>query len=329
MMRIARQWCVSVVFKAAIASLTVSAACGDDSDEDSRDATVDSTMDAATDAGGDADSTPPARDSSSGQEDGSRPNPYTCEPRQAEPGGSVDEGGLCCAGAGVCTKSPSEQNALFRYDECSKADDLRCVPRYDDTDTDAGADDMDAGADDDLGVTCEVEAPGVDTALEGRCIPECFVKSDPLVEQLGRGSCLEGSACVPCYSPITGASTGACELGDDAPTLPAPPGYMECGENIGYCVRAETLIGAVDGSVPEPEQLECAEGFACAPKSKLLDPRSCFTHCRSFGDGACVPKFQVPEAFREILPTEGCLAGEVCAPCINPMNGAPTGACDA
>ena len=45
---------------------------------------------------------------------------------------------------------------------------------------------------------------------EGACMPKCVPEVDdaPLTEQ---GDCADGFKCVPCTSPTSGQSTGACE----------------------------------------------------------------------------------------------------------------------
>jgi hypothetical protein len=54
--------------------------------------------------------------------------------------------------------------------------------------------------------------------------------------------------------------------------------------------------------------------------------------CRSIGDseGRCISE-RVPEVAKQknALPTEGCSAGERCAPCFDPTSGEETGACSA
>ena len=45
-------------------------------------------------------------------------------------------------------------------------------------------------------------------------------------------------------------------------------------------------------------------------------------------DGRCVPEYLVEKAQRDLLlANPNCKMGEVCAPCVNPLDNMPTGAC--
>jgi len=193
--------------------------------------------------------------------------------------------------------------------------------------------DGDAGADDDGGASavppsCRLTlasagAGGAD--LEGRCIPSCFVAGDPSSMNLTQSTCAADNKCVPCFSPISGESTGACNQPGDAPVDAAPAGFAQCGDgDTGFCVP----MGA-SGGVMLP-QLTCGDGQVCAPKGRVLDPSSCFAHCNSplGGAGACIAAFIVPEAQRALLGKETCTEGELCVPCVSPIDRMRTGACD-
>jgi len=205
---------------------------------------------------------------------------YKCKPAAEEPGGTSEAGETCCSGLGICTENPSGTAAEgYGLDECKAGEDLKCVPML-------PTDDIDGGLDADGGTapiaSCRVELPENlvgDLDLEGRCVPSCFITGDASTSNLGQSSCDTGSKCVPCYSPVTGASTGACGQAGDAPVEAAPPGFAECGDDdVGYCVGAGAVAGA--GMVNLP-QLTCAGGEVCAPKLRVLDQKACFAHCES------------------------------------------------
>jgi hypothetical protein len=76
----------------------------------------------------------------------------------------------------------------------------------------------------------------------------------------------------------------------------------------------------------------CASGGLCVPDvfittGGVYTPPSCSSLNGAPGVcvSACIPAVRAYEA---ILPTEGCGAGERCAPCISPVDNMPTGACD-
>lgn len=51
---------------------------------------------------------------------------------------------------------------------------------------------------------------------EGRCLGACIPEVGAVAALLPSGApCSPGEVCAPCTNPFTGASTGACEIGDD------------------------------------------------------------------------------------------------------------------
>ena len=77
-------------------------------------------------------------------------------------------------------------------------------------------------------------------------------------------------------------------------------------------------------------QFNCADDEVCAPQSIVEDPTACFPRCNSVGGiaGACTAAFLVPVEFQALLPVDTCGAGYICSPCISPLTGSPTGACE-
>jgi hypothetical protein len=244
-------------------------------------------------------------------------NPYTCEPPEP-PDGSITVGEACCDGLGTCIALTGDAGTSLGYGDCKASDGLRCLPVS--ASGDAGAGDGGAGG----LVNCRMKPAGTadgGTDYEGRCVPECLTRG---ASNLPQGECADTFVCVPCYSLITGASTGACNNAGDAPVEPAPPGFDECGDSAGYCVPSSN-VGSTGANLP---QLTCDEDERCAPKSRVVQSNSCFAHCDSvFGAGACVPAFLVPESNRSILQPASCASGELCSPCVNPLTMMATGAC--
>jgi hypothetical protein len=154
-------------------------------------------------------------------------------------------------------------------------------------------------------------------------LPSCFVQRSPIVSRLSRATCTEGQTCTPCFNPLTGDSTGACEHAGDAPTEAPLTGFAECADNTGYCLPAF----AAGNSAAQLSRLTCAEGELCAPKVKVADPSACFSRCDggALGPGACVPQFLTAQ-LGSLLMRASCAVGELCAPC--DALGNHTGVCD-
>jgi hypothetical protein len=188
-----------------------------------------------------------------------------------------------------------------------------------------------------------------DLTLEGRCLPRCFTAGNPSAGSLDEGDCpadlaaqigVDDVVCAPCFNPIDGESTGACEQFGDMPADPTPPpGFAECGAfmdgpMMGLCVPQDLVMntGANLEQIPVDT---CAAGELCAPANKAIDTNLCFTKCESplGGAGACVATYIV-ESTPDGMGLSGtlgqvtCEAGETCTPCLNPLSGMPTGACE-
>ncbi len=291
------------------------AACSDD-EQGPADAAADSGVH-PSDAGG-------VLDAGAGIDGGSRGmdaaidaanSDYQCVP-PALPSGTVASDEACCSGLGTC-RDLGDAGASLGFGDCNASANLRCVPRT--ASVDAGM--SDGGTS--LVASCRMKIGSVDAGpdYEGRCIPECLTRGQPSLTQ---GECTSGFVCVPCYNPVTGIDTGACRSGGDHPAEAAPAGFPECGDATGYCVSS----GLVQGGTTLP-QLTCPAGELCAPKLRVTSPNACFAHCDSIaGAGACIPAFLVPESSRGVLQSRGCMTGELCTPCISPLDQKSTGACD-
>jgi hypothetical protein len=247
-------------------------------------------------------------------------DPYTCVPAPG-PDGSIAEGEACCSGLGTCVALAADAGSALSFGDCNAAKNLGCqaLTRAGDAGatTDGGSD---AAAN--LPAKCRMRsassAGGPD--YEGRCVPECLTRG---AAGLTRGECNADFVCVPCYNAITGASTGVCEVPGDHPIDPAPPGFDECGETLGYCVPTASI-----GDAGTLQQLTCSESERCVPKQRVVAPDSCFARCDSaFGPGACLPALVIPPESTGVLQQAHCAQGELCTPCISPTNRMPTGAC--
>jgi hypothetical protein len=241
---------------------------------------------------------------------------YGCKPKTIDPGGFVGVGSACCTGLGVCTKAEDAHPSL-PHASCSADDNLLCNPRPVETNFD------DAGR---IDTYCRVLLPGTPaggTDYEGRCVETCFVQNSPILARLSQATCTTGQTCAPCYSPLDGKSTGACERDGDAPIDPQPQGFTECGSGkLGYCVPSY----AAGAQASQLSRLNCEAGELCAPKIKAADPNACFAHCTSLlGPGACVPDFLAGN-FASLISRGECAESELCGPC--EIFGTRSGICD-
>jgi hypothetical protein len=265
---------------------------------------------------------------------------YECDavPKR-DPGGSGKENDKCCSTSigdvGTCVKESGIADktlaGAYGHDSCSATDGLKCAPA-DGALADAGAN----GVFD----TCSTKIGGGD-ALEGRCLPKCFVAGNGAAANLKKETCkTDDLVCAPCYNPIDGKSTGACtQNAGDKPTDAAPTPYKKCGADLGICVPSALVTDpvqrtALEGAFPGEggPASGCGADELCAPTLKANDQAACFTHCTSIaGEGACVPTYLVPVGQQSVLNATGCQVGELCAPCLNPLSVPPnqkTGACN-
>lgn len=162
---------------------------------------------------------------------------------------------------------------------------------------------------------------------EGRCISTCVGGAVARQrDRLPTEGCGEDEVCAPCYDPITGESTGSCNINGDMPARPAYTFARCCGEGddaAGVCVEPELAGDQADIL----RDAGCTDDRLCAPIAKAQDPSYRFPVCYSaLGTGACINGCILDPLQRAILGREDCDEGELCAPCT--LLGSPTGACD-
>jgi hypothetical protein len=182
---------------------------------------------------------------------------------------------------------------------------------------------------------------------EGRCLSTCLPEIASEADVLPQSTCAAGSLCAPCYDPVAAdpmTPTGACSLACDKPAKPPtiitcpytgppiidPSKFPACSPscNGAHCVPS-SLVPMADQS-----QLATCPGGFCAPDSITQSggeavPPTCVSVAGSEGRclSTCLPEIA---AEADILPQSTCAAGEVCAPCYDPVAAnprAPTGAC--
>lgn len=163
---------------------------------------------------------------------------------------------------------------------------------------------------------------------EGRCVPSCLPGVAEQAALLPRENCPETFVCAPCFDPRTGASTGACTIGNDGGPREAALNFASCCGGGGKCLPNALVPADQRGQLGRDA---CSESDAlCVPGPWLRDEPSTLPSCRSIDDteGRCLPSC-LPKIASQAgrLPRASCAADELCAPCFDPIDGSDTGAC--
>lgn len=171
---------------------------------------------------------------------------------------------------------------------------------------------------------------------EGRCLSQCIPQVAEQAAMLPQDVCGEFDVCVPCYDPLEGTATGACELScDPGPTQP-PVTLPKCCGGIGTCVPA-TAAGENADKLGEDSCPQDNGALLCAPDVFVNDPNWSPSPCTTslissffgseFGPGACLPEC-LPDVDNFMIQQDDCQDGFKCAPCLEPPFGQPSGACE-
>lgn len=181
---------------------------------------------------------------------------------------------------------------------------------------------------------------------EGRCMSMCLAEVGKEGASLPQGpsaGCGEAEACLPCFDPITGDATGACtSLPCDAGPTSPPKTFPKCCGGIGTCIPLEQI---------PPEHWSKLGSDVCGPLARCTPDAFMPNHVKSnpydetnepcetdwllwglLGDtykpGVCLPTC-IPEVGDSLLGQGSCNGGGfVCTPCMNPLDGKPSGACN-
>ncbi|HKU37093.1 MAG TPA: hypothetical protein VJR89_03070 [Polyangiales bacterium] len=166
---------------------------------------------------------------------------------------------------------------------------------------------------------------------EGRCLPTCLPQVRDQASQLPQAQCNDQQRCVPCYDPLTGVSTGACNLAGDPGPIGPPHVFDWCCQNSGRCIP-EDLLAEKDRAQFGPDNCK-QSGMLCVPRNILVDPdgfvpKTCSIESLN-AEGRCLAECMPEIAGRlDRLTRETCAAGERCVPCFDPITAESTGACE-
>jgi hypothetical protein len=137
--------------------------------------------------------------------------------------------------------------------------------------------------------------------------------------------CSANERCSPCYNPIDGTSTGACNLScDTGPTKPAVT-FTQCCSMRAHCVPTTVVPQSEQSNL---SQQECTNTELCVP-DQLLENQpipTCTANSFILGDytGVCLSNCLDFGIQGLALARGSCDTNYKCAPCT--QNGQPTGA---
>jgi hypothetical protein len=177
--------------------------------------------------------------------------------------------------------------------------------------------------------TCESVA-----GAEGRCLSTALPAVTEQAALLPQSTCEANHLCVPCFSPLDGSDTGACRLSCDPGPQEGPSQLPACCDTRGTCVP----VAAAGDQADRLGEDTCPadQGLVCAPNVFLngpYTPPTCetgliqFLFGDEFAEGRCLPDC-LPDVDNFLIGQDDCEDGMKCAPCLNPLTGEPSGACD-
>jgi hypothetical protein len=131
---------------------------------------------------------------------------------------------------------------------------------------------------------------------------------------------------------VDASLTGICNLGTDSPQE-GPYTFPDCGAGRGKCVPLELIPEDRRAALP-PDT--CGAGKLCAPSEAITNPNYKFPSCTASATilacncpGACIPQYVADFQAPNLLAQDNCArTDDRCAPCNDPTNGTPTGACN-
>jgi hypothetical protein len=165
---------------------------------------------------------------------------------------------------------------------------------------------------------------------EGRCLSVCVPQVAERAEMLPQDVCDDGWLCTPCFDPITGEDTGACNQGCDGGPIEAAVTFPDCCEGAAKCIPG-VLVPEEQRDQLGTEGCDEEAGDLCVPNVFAEDPSWSPPECDpgdsgsgllSFSSGGrcmpeCIPEVANPESpIGEISFSEStCDPGFLCVPC--------------
>jgi hypothetical protein len=160
---------------------------------------------------------------------------------------------------------------------------------------------------------------------EGRCLSRVLPAVKKQEALLPQDTCAASERCAPCFDPLTGMATGACNLSCDPGPTRAPVTFAQCCDAQAHCVPATSIP---DDQEDNLDQDSCADTNLCVPDQILLGQAipTCSANSFILGNytGVCLSDCFSFGIQGLALSRGNCMSGYTCAPCT--QNGQPTGA---
>jgi len=162
---------------------------------------------------------------------------------------------------------------------------------------------------------------------EGRCLSMVLPDVAAQADLLPQDTCAPSERCTPCFDPIDGTPTGACNLScDTGPTQP-PTTLAECCGGRARCVPSTSIPADQQDQLSEQECKNDQPGSLCVPDEILNDgpfPACSGNNILGNYTGVCLSSCLDFGIQGIVLDRGTCSSGFKCAPCTS--FGQPTGA---
>jgi hypothetical protein len=152
---------------------------------------------------------------------------------------------------------------------------------------------------------------------EGRCLSTCLKTVSAQAADLVADVCDAGELCVPCFDPVTGASTGACTSSScDKPQKPAFA-FSKCCDYLGQpqatCLPTSKVPADQAATL---QRATCPDQFLCVPNEYIPATGAQIAKCTTNtpGGGACVSKC-VPDLPGYLGSGDCPDKNHICVPC--------------
>ena len=166
-------------------------------------------------------------------------------------------------------------------------------------------------------------------AAEGRCLPNCLPRVAAQDGRLIQDTCSVNMSCVPCFDPVTGTTTGACNQTGDPGPIEKKKTFEKCCDGAARCIPSAAIDPKDRGRLGK-DKCKTPTDALCVPTEWLSGERTAPPKCRAPGniEGRCLLSC-LPEVAKRAdqLRQTTCTDEDLCVPCFDPLNGMSTGAC--
>ncbi len=170
--------------------------------------------------------------------------------------------------------------------------------------------------------------------VEGRCLHGDLPQVAVQKASLPTSTCLPYERCAPCFDPVTGQATGACQQScDPGPREPAQVFRGCCpmgNQYYGRCIPSALIPPNQDKDYLDDEACGEGSGVFCVP-AEMVPTTFVPTKCQGSGlfgsyGGVCLSNCLDFGIEALALSRGTCDSIHTCVPCIDPLSGGPSGA---